>query len=323
MIEIVNGIHPYAERLTDEQLRRLTEYVHPDEATDYVRPWLHSMAAELLVLRAYATDHEGRCNTLCPRCGIEVDHEVGNLTQEEAQAALDAMPASVDHDQAGELEYLRRRVTELEAAQRHSDLETRDLHLELQRARLEAAGPKITSETSDGYHTFAELYHYRMLYNAAAFNAWAAAGLYDVHKSWRHSDGELAFGGGWFVVYATLPGGQISNHYEAVDWDLFQIPERETAAEWDGHTPREAAGRLADLLDSPVAQREPIGYVVLAKRPGRHEPEAYEYATAGSIWPTKDPVENHQAHCEAVAEADPERYGSVEYVIAELREATQ
>jgi hypothetical protein len=41
-----------SDRLTDEQLRRLTDYVHPDEATDYVRGWVHSMAAELLELRA-------------------------------------------------------------------------------------------------------------------------------------------------------------------------------------------------------------------------------------------------------------------------------
>lgn len=85
--------------LTDERLRQFAtdEYVC---VTDVVR----SMAAELLALRAYATDHEGRCNTLCPRCGIEVDHEIGNLTQQEAQAALDAMPASIDHDQAGAAE---------------------------------------------------------------------------------------------------------------------------------------------------------------------------------------------------------------------------
>lgn len=41
-----------ADRLTDEQLRRLTGYVHPDEATDYVRGWVHAMAAELLAARA-------------------------------------------------------------------------------------------------------------------------------------------------------------------------------------------------------------------------------------------------------------------------------
>ncbi|MEU4312753.1 hypothetical protein [Nocardia sp. NPDC024068] len=102
--------------------------------------------------------------------------------------------------------------------------------------------------TSDGRHTFAELYRYRMLYNALAFNEWAEAGRYDVHKSLRHSDGELCFGGGWFVVYATLPTGQIANHYELRHWDLFRIPERCRPVAWDGHTPREAAARIDRFL---------------------------------------------------------------------------
>ena len=57
-------------------------------------------------------------------------------------------------------------------------------------------------EFSDGYHTFNELYDYRMLYNAALFNEWVKQGLYDVHKAKRHSDGEECFGGGWFIVQA-------------------------------------------------------------------------------------------------------------------------
>ncbi|MBF6416928.1 WDGH domain-containing protein [Nocardia cyriacigeorgica] len=114
-------------------------------------------------------------------------------------------------------------------------------------AELLAAGA-VTPETSDGYHTFAELYHYRMLYNAALFNEWAAANRYAVHKSIRHADGELCFGGGWFVVYAQLPTGQISNHYEMTQWDRFRIPERDRADEWDGHTPQQVAERLAAFL---------------------------------------------------------------------------
>lgn len=106
----------------------------------------------------------------------------------------------------------------------------------------------VDENTSDGYHTFAELYHYRMLYNALLFNEWAARGVYDVHKSERHSDGELAFGGGWFVVSAQLPTGQVTNHYEMADWDRFHVPIRDTAAEWDGHTPQQAAERLAAML---------------------------------------------------------------------------
>lgn len=41
---------------------------------------------------------------------------------------------------------------------------------------------------SDGFHSFDELYHYRMLYNAAFFNS--LEGKYEVHKSYRHADGE-------------------------------------------------------------------------------------------------------------------------------------
>lgn len=95
---------------------------------------------------------------------------------------------------------------------------------------------------SDGFHSFDELYHYRMLYNAAFFNS--LEGKYEVHKSYRHADGELCFGGGWFIVMAYLPTGQISNHYRIEDWNLFNIPERWKADKWDGHTPVEAANRL-------------------------------------------------------------------------------
>ncbi|MEV0361152.1 hypothetical protein ACIBEK_00280 [Nocardia fusca] len=105
--------------------------------------------------------------------------------------------------------------------------------------------------TSDGVHTFAELYHYRMLYNALVFNEWARGGRYDVHKSIRHSDGELCFGGGWFVVYATLPTGQIANHYRMRHWGLFRIPERQVPAIWDGHSAREAAERMLRFLRQP------------------------------------------------------------------------
>lgn len=108
---------------------------------------------------------------------------------------------------------------------------------------------KVTGETSDGYHTFNELYDFRKAYNALLFNEWACAMpiRFDVHKSWKHSDGELAFGGGWFVVVAETPMGQITNHYEEIDWDKFQVPEKETANEWDGHTAQEALNRLIAL----------------------------------------------------------------------------
>lgn len=105
--------------------------------------------------------------------------------------------------------------------------------------------PQDKGEISDGYHTFNELYYYRMLYNAAFFNMLPKE---LVHKSKKHHDGEECFGGGWFIVMANLPTGQISNHYELKDWNLFQIPEKEVADKWDGHTPQEAADRLYKYL---------------------------------------------------------------------------
>lgn len=107
----------------------------------------------------------------------------------------------------------------------------------------------IDKTTSDGHHTFEELYRYRLLYNAALFNEWALAGLYDVHKSRHHHDGTLPFGDSkWFIVVAELPTGQISNHYRVVDWDLFDIETRDLPNVYDEHTPAMVAERLTHLL---------------------------------------------------------------------------
>ncbi|WP_029292241.1 hypothetical protein [Cellulomonas sp. HZM] len=103
----------------------------------------------------------------------------------------------------------------------------------------------------DEHHTMDELYEYRMLYNAHAAHGWLAAGV-PVVKSWQHSDGEPCFGGGWFIVVATLPTGQVSNHYAAEFWDLFTVPAVDLPPEYDGHTPQVAAGRLRDALATPV-----------------------------------------------------------------------
>jgi hypothetical protein len=103
-------------------------------------------------------------------------------------------------------------------------------------------------KVSDGYHTFDELYRHRMLLTAALFNAWAAKGAarLNVHKSRLHSNGSGI--AGYFVVMAQLPTGQISYHYPDADWDLFRIPERDRATDWDGHTSAEAADRIEQFL---------------------------------------------------------------------------
>jgi hypothetical protein len=114
---------------------------------------------------------------------------------------------------------------------------------------------------SDGYHTFKELYDFRMAYNAALFNEWAKQDVVifgpmrvtkqcEVHKSWKHNDGEWCFGKEkeWFIVSAMLPTGLISNHYKAEYWDMFKIPEVEKALfEFDGHSSQDVLERLKQL----------------------------------------------------------------------------
>lgn len=102
---------------------------------------------------------------------------------------------------------------------------------------------------SDGYHTFEELYEYRLYYNAMLFNEFAKQNLYDVHKSKKHSDGNIPFGNDdYFIVVAELPTGQITNHYRMKYWDLFQIPEKEKANEYDFHSPKDVIDRINSFI---------------------------------------------------------------------------
>ena len=103
-------------------------------------------------------------------------------------------------------------------------------------------------DIDDGYHSFKELYKYRLLYNAAWFNELAKNTNIPIIKSKKHNDGEECFGGGWFIVMAELPTGQISNHYELEYWDLFNIPENNIAFPWDGHSPKDVADRIEEYI---------------------------------------------------------------------------
>ena len=138
--------------------------------------------------------------------------------------------------------------------------------LEEAQGLINLCSSSLRQKITDGYHTFEELYAFRKLYNAALFNEWANAesvsfefnsgttrhskdilvgAKYQVHKSKRHFDGELCFGGGWFIVCAMLPSGQITNHYKEEDWDLFKIPIAEKALfPFDGHTSKDVLERL-------------------------------------------------------------------------------
>lgn len=99
-------------------------------------------------------------------------------------------------------------------------------------------------EMSDGYHTFSGLYYQRMVLFAALVKAYKDKAW----KSHRHEDGELCFGGGWFIVGIDTPDGSYTYHYEDKDWDRFDCQELPTGKKWDGHTETDVT-RLLSLPD--------------------------------------------------------------------------
>ena len=96
-------------------------------------------------------------------------------------------------------------------------------------------------EMSDGYHTFNGLYYQRMILFAALVKAHKDRAW----KSHRHEDGELCFGGGWFIVGIDTPEGSYTYHYEDKDWDRFDCQELPTGKKWDGHTEADVTRLLA------------------------------------------------------------------------------
>ena len=121
-----------------------------------------------------------------------------------------------------------------------------DTELKRRKAICEAAHVDEIDDVSDGFHTFRQLYYQRMMLFAAIVKqnkdkAW---------KSLRHEDGELCFGGGWFIVGIDTPEGSYTYHYEDNYFSLFDCEELEYSKHWDGHTEKD----VTRLLSLPSAQ---------------------------------------------------------------------
>ena len=101
---------------------------------------------------------------------------------------------------------------------------------------------EINGETSDGYHTFNELYHHR----AVLFSVIVKAFPDKAWKSKQHNDGTMY--DGMFIVGIDTPEGQATYHYD-IDpyWDMFKCQELARAPKWDGHTPAQAIERIGRL----------------------------------------------------------------------------
>ena len=126
------------------------------------------------------------------------------------------------------------------------------------------AEPFITGETSDGYHTFNELYHHR----AVLFSVIVKAFEDKAWKSRKHHDGTMY--DGMFIVGVETPYGQATYHYDMEPyWEMFCCKEIERAPEWDGHTPAQAIERIGKL--------EPV-------RHGRWETKVYTTGDGLDDW---------------------------------------
>lgn len=100
---------------------------------------------------------------------------------------------------------------------------------------------KITKDTSDGSHTFNELYAHRNALFIALMRS-------HPNLSWRapdHEDGSHI--GGWFVAGMHLPVGDITYHLPNADWiklNGLAIETRDNAPHWDGHSSEDVISRL-------------------------------------------------------------------------------
>lgn len=112
-------------------------------------------------------------------------------------------------------------------------------------------GSEINGETSDGYHTFNELYHHR----AVLFSVIVRDHREIAWKARKHHDGTMY--DGMFIVGVDTPSGQATYHYDVEPyWDMFDCKELERAPEWDGHTSDDAIARIATLGSGECELRE-------------------------------------------------------------------
>ena len=110
--------------------------------------------------------------------------------------------------------------------------------------KASGATPPVDGNTSDGHHTFNELYEHRhMLFSVlcATYCGW---------KSKLHNDGTMY--DGWFIAGVQTPKGQATYHLPLCWWDRYKCEELKEAPEFDGHTANEVLTRIPSLCIAPV-----------------------------------------------------------------------
>jgi len=99
----------------------------------------------------------------------------------------------------------------------------------------------VDENTSDGYHTFNELYEHRHSLFIALTKAYKNCSW----KSKFHSDGSMF--DGWFIAGIATTYGQATYHIPMRLWDEFDIDELPCAPPWDGHTADDVIKRIKTL----------------------------------------------------------------------------
>ena len=99
----------------------------------------------------------------------------------------------------------------------------------------------VNGSTSDGYHTFDELYEHRTVLFSVICNSHTDLAW----KSRHHHDGTMF--DDMFIAGIQTPAGPCTYHCENQYWDLFRVPELERAPEFDGHTPEDVLQRIQSL----------------------------------------------------------------------------
>lgn len=188
------------------------------------------------------------------------------------QQAIDATLGAQDQPPYEDLIWVLRHDWDIEASWNEQWRFWRvDLTEEGKRKRDEADREHaITGETSDGYHTFNELYHHR----AILFSVIVRDHPEIAWKARKHHDGSMYEG--MFIVGVNTPQGQATYHYDLDPyWSMFECRELERAPEWDGHTPDDAIARIATLGREECEIEDAYGH---------YEYRCKECGAAFSVW---------------------------------------
>lgn len=105
-------------------------------------------------------------------------------------------------------------------------------------------GEEITGETSDGYHTFNELYDHRCTLFLALLKASGQGWISGTHDDGSQWDG-------WFIAGMGTVAGPVTYHLPVKMWSLAceaGIRVLDRAPPWDGHTSKDVVERIQKHL---------------------------------------------------------------------------